>query len=71
MHIGYITQALYCRVTRIAYVADLKHKLSVLTCSMNHHTTGPEHSMSTVEKFTILHHNVKATCMRQYRAYVI
>ena len=32
---------------RIAFVADL---LNVFTCSMNHHTTGSEHLMSTVEK---------------------
>ena len=47
VHIGYITQALYCR---IAFVA---HLLNVFTCSMIHHTTGLEHSMSTVEKKTV------------------
>ena len=68
VHIGYSTQALYCRIIRRAFV---------FTCSMNHHTTGPEHLMSTVEKKTvhyILHHNVKsadAKCMRQYRACVL
>ena len=34
VHIGYITQALYCCIIRIAFVADLQR--------MNHHTTGPE-----------------------------
>ena len=49
-HIGCITQALYCRIIRRAFVADL---LNVFTCSMNDHTTGPEHLMSTVEKKTV------------------
>ena len=56
VHIGYITQALYCRIIRITFVA---HLLNVFTCCI----TGPEHLMSTVEKKTvslyILHHNVK------------
>ena len=52
--------------------------LYVYPCSVNHHTTGPEHLLSTVEKKTvslyILHDNVKfadETCMRQYRACVM
>ena len=53
VHIGYRTQALYCCIIRRAFVADL---LNVFTCSMNHHTTGPEHLMSTVEKKTV-HYN--------------
>ena len=48
VHVGYITQALYCRIIRV--LADL---LNVFTCSINHHTTGPEHLMSTVEKKTV------------------
>ena len=34
VHIGYITQALYCRIIHRAFV------LNVFICSMNHHTTG-------------------------------
>ena len=55
-------------IFRIAFVADL---LNVLTCSMNHHTTGPEHLMSTVEKKTCFHHNVKLEDVQQYRACVM
>ena len=46
VHIGYITQALYCRIIRITFVAD---QLNVFTCSI----TGPEHLMSTAEKKTV------------------
>ena len=42
VHIGYITEALYCRIIHIAFVASF-------TCSI----TGPEHLMSTVEKKTV------------------
>ena len=49
VHIGYITQALHCRIIRIDYVADL----STIAKCVHMHTTGPEHSMSTIEKITV------------------
>ena len=41
VHIGYITQALYCWIIRITFVAEM--------CSH----AGPEHLMSIVEKKTV------------------
>ena len=50
VHIGYITQALYCRIIRIAFVADL---LNVFTCRAFNVYCGEENCL------TILHHNIK------------
>ena len=46
VHIGYITQA---RTIRRAFVADLLK---------NHHTNGPEHLMSNVEKKTVRYNSI-------------
>ena len=65
MHIGHITEALYCRIIRIAILAVL------LNVNMQHES-GPEHLMSIVEKKTSIYSiSVKSAYVRQYRACVM